>query len=163
VSRHPAPADPMSTLSIPKELWYPTPVHTNVLPAPKPRLPTLVRLLPVVALVIGYTSALASTAHVDAAAAAAAAARLRLARGSRLGRRALRRRLGAPPSIGHRTMTGVTRLPIWLRLSGPVAAELGGSGTVAASTHRTALAAVLVSRAAVVLSASPARLLRGRS
>jgi hypothetical protein len=70
VSRRPVPAEPMSTLSIPKELWYPTPVHTNVLPAPKPRLPMLVRLLPVVALVSGYTSALASTAHVDAAASA---------------------------------------------------------------------------------------------
>jgi hypothetical protein len=70
VSRHPVPADPMSTLSIPKELWYPTPVHTNAQPTPKPRLPTLVRLLPVVALVSGYTSALASTARVDAGASA---------------------------------------------------------------------------------------------
>jgi hypothetical protein len=70
VSRHPVPADPMSTLSIPKELWYPKPVHPNLLPAPKPRLPMLVRLLPVVALVSGYTSALASTAHVGATATA---------------------------------------------------------------------------------------------
>jgi Na+/H+-translocating membrane pyrophosphatase len=82
-------------------------------------------------------------------------------------------------------MTGATRPPIWLRLSGPVAAELGGIGTVAelargvrqdaesvaasgrtpryTSTHSTALAAALVSLSAVVLSASPARLLRGRS
>jgi hypothetical protein len=70
VSRHPAPADPMSTLSIPKELWYPTPVHTNVVPAPTPRLSLLVRLLPLVALVSGYTSALASIAHLAAAASA---------------------------------------------------------------------------------------------
>ena len=60
-------------------------------------------------------------------------------------------------------MTGVTRLPIWLRLSGPAAAVLGDSATVAASTHRTALAAVLVILSAVVLSASLARRLRGRS
>jgi hypothetical protein len=60
----------MSALSIPKGLWYPTPVHPNVLPAGTPRLPMLVLLLPVVALVSGYTSALASTAHVDAAASA---------------------------------------------------------------------------------------------
>jgi hypothetical protein len=70
MSRHPVPAEPPSVLSIPEELWYPTPVHPNVLPAPKPPLPTLVRLLPMVALVSGYTSALASTAHVDAAASA---------------------------------------------------------------------------------------------
>lgn len=70
MSRRPVPAEPMSTLSIPEELWYPAPVHMNVLPAPKPRLPMLVRLLPVVALVSGYTSALASTAQVDAAASA---------------------------------------------------------------------------------------------
>jgi hypothetical protein len=60
----------MSTLCIPKKLWYPTPVHTNLQPAPKPHLPTLVRVLPVVALVSGYTSALASSAHVGAAASA---------------------------------------------------------------------------------------------
>ncbi len=70
MSRHTVPADPMSTLSVPKELWYPTPVQTSVFPARKPRSPILVRLLPVVALVSGYTSALASTAHVDAAASA---------------------------------------------------------------------------------------------
>ena len=70
MSRHLVPAEPMSTLSIPKKLWYPTPVHTNVHPAPKPHLPTLVRVLPVVALVSGYTSALASSAHVGAAASA---------------------------------------------------------------------------------------------
>jgi hypothetical protein len=70
MSRHPVPSEPPSALSIPEELWYPTLVHPNVRPAPKPRLPTLVRLLPVVALVSGYTSALASTAQVDAAASA---------------------------------------------------------------------------------------------
>ena len=70
MSRHLVPAEPMSTLTIRKELWYPTPVHTNLQPAPKPCLPTLVRVLPVVALVSGYTSALASTAHVDTAASA---------------------------------------------------------------------------------------------
>jgi hypothetical protein len=68
MSRRLEPAEPMNTLTIPKELWYPTPVQTNVSPATKPRLPMLVRLLPVIALVSGYTSALASTAHVDAAA-----------------------------------------------------------------------------------------------
>jgi len=41
-----------------------------MLPAPKPRLPTFVRLLPMVALVSGYTAALASTARVDAVASA---------------------------------------------------------------------------------------------
>ena len=70
MSRRTVPAEPTSTLSIPKELWYPTPVRTDVLPATKPPLPMLVRLLPVVALVSGYTSALASTAHVTAAASA---------------------------------------------------------------------------------------------
>ena len=70
MSRRIVPAEPTSTLTIPKELWYPTPVHTNLLPASGLRLPMLVRLLPVVALVSGYTSALASTAHVDTAASA---------------------------------------------------------------------------------------------
>ena len=41
-----------------------------MLRAPKPRLSRPVRLLPVVALVSGYTSALASTAHVGAVATA---------------------------------------------------------------------------------------------
>jgi hypothetical protein len=70
MSRRLEPDEPPSALSIPEDLWYPTPVQTNVLPAAKPRLPMLVRLLPVIALVSGYTSALASTAHVDAAASA---------------------------------------------------------------------------------------------
>jgi hypothetical protein len=60
-------------------------------------------------------------------------------------------------------MTGGVRLPLWLRLAGPTVAVLGGSGTVAASAHRTGLAAVLVILSAVVLSVSLARLLRGRS
>jgi hypothetical protein len=68
VSSHPAAPSAPITLSIPKELGYPTPVHTNVLPAPTPRLSLLVRLLPLVALVSGYTSALASIAHLGAAA-----------------------------------------------------------------------------------------------
>jgi hypothetical protein len=68
VSRHPVPVEPVSTLTIPKELWYPTQVH-NVLPPPKPHLPMLVGLLPAVALVSGYLSALTSTAHVATAAA----------------------------------------------------------------------------------------------
>jgi len=33
MSRRLERAEPMSTLTIPKELWYPTPVQTNVLPA----------------------------------------------------------------------------------------------------------------------------------
>jgi hypothetical protein len=70
MSRRLEPAEPPSALSVPEELWYPTPVQTNVLPATKPRLPMLVRLLPVIALVSGYTSAWACTEHVDAAASA---------------------------------------------------------------------------------------------
>ncbi|PZS26640.1 MAG: hypothetical protein DLM58_20355 [Pseudonocardiales bacterium] len=69
MSRHPA-AEPTDTLTIPKELWYPTPVHTNVAPAPRPRLSWRTRLMPLVALLGGYTSARASTAHIDAAASA---------------------------------------------------------------------------------------------
>jgi ABC-type polysaccharide/polyol phosphate export permease len=68
MSRRAVPAEPMDTLSIPRELWYPTPVATNRIPAPKPRLSRLVGVLPMVALVSGYTSALVSTTHADAAA-----------------------------------------------------------------------------------------------
>ncbi len=60
-------------------------------------------------------------------------------------------------------MNGATNLPSWLRLSGPATAVLGGAGAVAASAHRTALAAVLVTPAAVVLSVSLTRLFRDRS
>jgi hypothetical protein len=34
MSRRLEPAEPMNTLTIPKELWYPTPVETNVCPRP---------------------------------------------------------------------------------------------------------------------------------
>lgn len=68
MSRHTCPAEPTSALT--KELWYPTPVHTNVVPAARPRLSRRTRLMPLVALVGGYTSARASTAHLDAAASA---------------------------------------------------------------------------------------------
>lgn len=70
MSRHPAAAEASTALSIPKDLWYPTPVHTNVVPAARPRLSRRTRLMPLVALVGGYTSARASTAHLDAAASA---------------------------------------------------------------------------------------------
>jgi hypothetical protein len=70
VSRHTCPAEPTSALTIPKELWYPPPVHTNVVPAARPRLSRRTRLMPLVALVGGYTSARASTAHLDRAASA---------------------------------------------------------------------------------------------
>jgi hypothetical protein len=68
VSRHPGPSEPTSALTIPKELWYPTPVHANVVSAARPRLSRRTRLMPLVALAGGYTSARASTAHLDAAA-----------------------------------------------------------------------------------------------
>ncbi|MBN9619959.1 MAG: hypothetical protein J0H43_09540 [Actinobacteria bacterium] len=70
MSRRTAPNHPASTMSIPKEFWYPTPDHTNVSPAPAQRLSTRTRLMPLLALIGGYTSALASTAHIDAAASA---------------------------------------------------------------------------------------------
>lgn len=71
MSRRTAPNQPASTMSIPKEFWYPTPVHTNVSPAIPQRRPTRTRLMPLLlALIGGYTSALASTAHIDAAASA---------------------------------------------------------------------------------------------
>jgi hypothetical protein len=70
VSRHTCPAEPTSALTIPKELWYPTPVHTNVVPAARPRLSRRTWLMPLVALLGGYTSARASTAHLDTAASA---------------------------------------------------------------------------------------------
>ncbi len=68
MNRHPAAAEPTGTLTIRKELWYPTPVHTNIAPAPRPRMSRRTWLMPLVALLGGYTSALASTAHIDAAA-----------------------------------------------------------------------------------------------
>lgn len=70
MSSHPAAADASTALSIPKELWYPAPVHTTVVPAARPRLSRRTRLMPLVALVGGYTSARASTAHLDASASA---------------------------------------------------------------------------------------------
>lgn len=70
MSRHPAAAESSTALSIPKDLWYPTPVHTNVVPAARPRLSRRTWLIPLVALLGGYTSARASTAHLDTAASA---------------------------------------------------------------------------------------------
>jgi hypothetical protein len=105
MSRCLEPAEPPSALTIPKELWYPTPVHTNVLPATKPRLPMLVRLLPVIALVSGYTSELASTAHADASTLLLLAFAALVGLGWGAVRYAVR--LGAPPPIGHGAMTGV--------------------------------------------------------
>jgi hypothetical protein len=64
VSRHPCPARPTSALTIPQKLWYLTPVYANVVHAARPRLSRRTRLMPLVALVGGYTSARASTAHL---------------------------------------------------------------------------------------------------
>ena len=70
MSRHPAAAKPTNTLTIPKDLWCPTPVHTNVAPASRPRLSRRTRLMPLVVLLGGYTWSRASTAHLDTAASA---------------------------------------------------------------------------------------------
>ena len=70
MSSHPAAPSAPITLSIPKELRYPTPVYTDLSPAPTPRRSLPVRLLPLVGIVGGYTSALAWIAHRAAAASA---------------------------------------------------------------------------------------------
>lgn len=68
MSRHPKAATPPSTLSIRKDLWYPAPVRSNVSPAPAPRLSIVTKLLPLVALIFGYSAAVTSSRHLDPAA-----------------------------------------------------------------------------------------------
>ena len=60
MSRRPVPAEPMSALSIPKELWYPTPVHDEGVRRAS-RGVELVHLLPV-ARSSGCSSVLAARA-----------------------------------------------------------------------------------------------------
>jgi hypothetical protein len=74
VNRRTVPGDADSatapdTSSISKELWYPTPGHANVSPAPKPRLSTLTWLL-LIALIGSHAGVLSSTAHHAALASA---------------------------------------------------------------------------------------------
>ena len=71
MSRHLDPAEPTSTLTHPEGTLVPdTGPHERVARGQARACRCSIRLLPVVALVSGYTSALASTAHVDAAASA---------------------------------------------------------------------------------------------
>lgn len=60
-------------------------------------------------------------------------------------------------------MNGASTLPLWLRLSGPTGAALGGGGARAASAHLTELAAVLVTLAAAAAAVALIGLFRGRS
>ena len=59
-------------------------------------------------------------------------------------------------------MNGARTLPLWLRLSGPTGAALGGGGALA-SAHLTALVAVLVTLPAAAVAVTLAGLFRGRS
>ncbi|PZS22887.1 MAG: hypothetical protein DLM61_24905 [Pseudonocardiales bacterium] len=60
-------------------------------------------------------------------------------------------------------MSCPARLPLWLRLAGPVLTLLGAGGAVAASAHLTALAVVPVVLAAAGVIVMSVALLRARS
>ncbi|PZS22886.1 MAG: hypothetical protein DLM61_24900 [Pseudonocardiales bacterium] len=61
-------AESPSTLSIPQELWYPRHHDPDAAPLPAPRLSIVTKLLPLAALIFGYTAAVASSRHLDAVA-----------------------------------------------------------------------------------------------